>query len=320
VTLLRRHVLIGGTTGSGKSGILNDIIAALAACRDVILWGIDLKGGMELQPWAACLARLATTPQEADALFRDATAELDRRARNLAARGKRVHDPTPNEPALVIIADEYAELPGDSHERADSVARLGRAPAVTLIAATQRPTQAAMGKDTAVRSQMDVRICLRVREKRDVDLILGQGAVNAGWHAHALNQPGEFLLSDPEHTAPERNRAYLLTDAAIARHAAACAGSRPALGSETPGMPQTAPEPPHGDGKAESRTDYYPGPEAALWAVLTSAGPDGIPVAELMRLTGMTRATLYRHLQALSQAGRAEQVTRGHWRAAPAGG
>ncbi len=66
---------------------------------------------------------------------------------------------------------------------------------VTLLAATQRPSQDAMGKG-AVRSQMDTRICLRVRERRDVDLILGQGAYKAGWHAHQLSQPGAFLISD----------------------------------------------------------------------------------------------------------------------------
>jgi len=62
VLIVRRNVLIGGIAGAGKSGILNVIIATLAACRDVVLWGVDLKGGMELQPWAACLDRLATTP------------------------------------------------------------------------------------------------------------------------------------------------------------------------------------------------------------------------------------------------------------------
>jgi S-DNA-T family DNA segregation ATPase FtsK/SpoIIIE len=67
-------------------------------------------------------------------------------------------------PALVIIVDEYAELADDAPEAtkdADSIARRGRAVAVTLIAATQRPTQKAMGKG-ALRSQMDVRICFRV--------------------------------------------------------------------------------------------------------------------------------------------------------------
>ena len=94
---------------------------------------------------------------------------------------------------------------------ADSIARRGRAVAVTLIAATQRPTQKAMGR-ARVRSQMDVRISFRVRERKDVDLILGQGMLTAGWHAHMLNAPGKFLISAPEHDTPRRARAYLLTD------------------------------------------------------------------------------------------------------------
>jgi hypothetical protein len=39
--------------------------------------------------------------------------------------------------------------------------------------------------------------CFRVRGHRDVDLILGQGMLNAGWHAHTLNAPGKFLISSP---------------------------------------------------------------------------------------------------------------------------
>ena len=92
VLLLRRNVLVGGIAGAGKSGILNIIIATLAACRDVALWGVDLKGGMELQPWAARFDRLATTPEEATGLFRDAVASLNHQARDNAAAGKRVHE------------------------------------------------------------------------------------------------------------------------------------------------------------------------------------------------------------------------------------
>ncbi len=66
IMMLRRNILIGGTTGAGKSGIVNIILAILAACRDVEIWGVDLKGGMELAPWAACLSRLATTPEQAN--------------------------------------------------------------------------------------------------------------------------------------------------------------------------------------------------------------------------------------------------------------
>ena len=161
----------------------------------------------------------------------------------MAAERNRVWEPTPDDPALVIVVDEWAELPAEACDYADSIARRGRAVAETLIAAAQRPTQEAMGKGTAVRSQMDIRICLRVREPRDADLILGQGSVNSGWHAHKLTKPGEFLISDPEHAMPERNRAYLLTDVRRDYHAAQCAQMRPWLAASQPDTPHGSPRP-----------------------------------------------------------------------------
>ena len=220
VLLLRRHGLFGGATGSGKSGGLNVLMGNLTACADVVIWAIDLKRGMELSPWAACIGRLATTPAEARALLADAVAILEARAALLARSVRRVWEPSPDMPALVIMIDEYAELVESAPEAtgdADSIARRGRAVAVTLIAATQRPTQKAMGQG-ALRSQMDLRICFRVRERRDVDLILGQGMLAAGWQAHKLNAPGKFLISAPEHDTPRRARAYLVTDAGRERH------------------------------------------------------------------------------------------------------
>ena len=244
VMILRRNVLVGGMVGAGKSGIINVILAALAACGDVMIWGVDLKGGMELQPWAQCLARLAVTPREAIELFKDAITELDRRAALMAARGARLWEPSADMPALVIVVDEYAELPAEAQDYADSLARRGRAVAVNVLAATQRPTQEAMGNN-AVRSQMDVRICLRVRERRNVDLILGQGSFHSGWHAHTLTQPGAFLISSPENVTPERARGYLITDDQVARHAARHAGSRPApaMTRQRPQDGHTAPNP-----------------------------------------------------------------------------
>jgi S-DNA-T family DNA segregation ATPase FtsK/SpoIIIE len=64
-----------------------------------------------------------------------------------------------------VVIDEYAELADESRtavRHADSIARRSRAAAVTLRAATQRPTQKAMGSG-AVRSQMDVRSIRRRR-------------------------------------------------------------------------------------------------------------------------------------------------------------
>ena len=176
----------------------------LVACADVVIWGIDLKKGMELGPGPRASADSPPPPSEARALLADAVAILEARAALLAERRQRVWEPSPDMPALIILIDEYAELVDDAPDavkHADSIARRGRAVAVNLIAATQRPTQKAMGQG-AVRSQMDVRICFRVRERKDVDLILGQGMLTAGWHAHTLNAPGKFLISAAEHDTP----------------------------------------------------------------------------------------------------------------------
>jgi S-DNA-T family DNA segregation ATPase FtsK/SpoIIIE len=314
VLLLRRNALIGGIMGSGKSGILNLIIANLAGCRDVILWGIDMKGGMELQPWARCFERLAFTPEQATELFRDAVKRLNERAARMTAEGKRVWEPTPDDPALIIIVDEYAELPKAALKFADSVGRRGRAVAVNMIAATQRPTQAAMGS-TAVRSQMDIRICLRVREPRDADLILGQGIrVNAGWHAHTLTQPGEFLISGPEHVMPERNRAYLLTDARRDHHISRCVPLRPRPAA-SPQSPQTAPESSKTAPQPAPRGDDHPRPEVRLWDALVDAGPEGISTGKLEAACGLTRRWVYYRLREHASAGQAIQVRRGYWRA-----
>ena len=320
VLFLRRHALFGGATGAGKSGGLNVLIGNLAACRDVVIWTIDMKKGMELGPWASCIDRLATTAEEARALLADAVAILEARAALLAARGQRVWEPSPEMPALIIIVDEYAELVDDAPgavKDADSIARRGRAVAVNLIAATQRPTQKAMGQG-AVRSQMDVRVCFRVRERKDVDLILGQGMLTAGWNAHTLNAPGKFLISAAEHDTPRRARAYLVTDQAVADTADRYACYRPlldetsrqALGGRDDWGPPDAP-----DDEPPDVHDAEDSPEEILWAALSLAPDDGITVPELMEATGMSRPWVYLRLRELADLGQVIQVDRGRWRA-----
>ena len=120
------------------------LLANLAACRDVVIWAIDLRRGAELRPWAPCPGRFATTPAEAAALLAGAVTILFARAQHLAGHGNREWQPSPALPALVIIINEYAELAGDAPDAMSdtgTIARPGRAPAVTLAAATQRPTQ-----------------------------------------------------------------------------------------------------------------------------------------------------------------------------------
>ncbi|WP_238006167.1 FtsK/SpoIIIE domain-containing protein [Dactylosporangium sp. AC04546] len=307
---LRKHILIGGTTDAGKSGVLNVILGNLAACPDVVLWGIDLKGGMELRPWASCLARLATTPAEATAILRDGVRVLDARADAMSHSGDRVWQPSPQTPALVIVVDEYAELVEQAPaavEAAESIARRGRATATTLLAANQRPTQKSMGGG-ALRSQMSIRICLRVRERRDVDLILDKGMLTAGWHAHTLDAPGKFYLLADGHTQARRARGYLVTDDDVQATAARYADARPALDPLSE--------------KATEAEDVIEGeivsdPEVTLRMVLHDAPPDGLSVPELMHFTGMRRTWIYDRLQQYVHDGQAAQVARGRWRAAP---
>jgi S-DNA-T family DNA segregation ATPase FtsK/SpoIIIE len=315
----------------------------------VIVWGVDLKAGMELRPWAPCLHHLATTPEQAVTLLRSAVTELERRAGLLARLGGRLWEPSRDAPALVVLIDEYAELPDQAKTYADSIARRGRAVAVTLLIATQRPTQAAMGHG-AIRSQMDIRICLRVRERRDTDLILGQGAHTAGWHPETLTRPGTLLISAPEHTIPRPARAYRLEDTdipAIARrntpHRPPGTGQhqRPASG------PENAADSPTESGRMDDRpkgsagvsgtlgapTDNTAGPddgavpaeddphrevidpERALWAALRKAPDPGASVEQLIGACGMSRSWVYHRLRRWADNGQVITTQPGRWRA-----
>ncbi|WP_431901576.1 FtsK/SpoIIIE domain-containing protein [Nonomuraea sp. bgisy101] len=325
VSFKRRHALVGGVAGAGKSGAVNVLMGNLSACPDVIVWGIDLKRGMELLPWQACLDRVAVTPKEATALLRDAVRVLDGRADMLAMRGLRVWDPAPDAPALIILIDEYAELVDDAPEAigyADSIARRGRAVAETLIAATQRPSQKAMG-NSAVRSQMDIRISFRVRERRDADLILGAGMHKAGWHADKLDAPGKFLLSAPEFDIPRRGRTYLLNDDTVQWTAIQHADRRPVLDvislaalHEPPCEREETAEDPHQPRGRHARQAASQAAEDALSAALRDAPREGASIGDLLEAASMSRPTLYRRLAQLEDQGIAVQVSRGRWRSA----
>jgi hypothetical protein len=119
-----------------------------------------------------------------------------------------------------------------------------------------------------------------VRSQMDVDLILGQGLLAAGWHAHTLNAPGKFLISAAEHDTPKRARAYLLTDQTVETAATYYAESRPrldevsrrAIDNQDP-YPERAVALPDTDTMtANSGGDV---PNTLLWVALMPAPPPG---------------------------------------------
>jgi DNA segregation ATPase FtsK/SpoIIIE, S-DNA-T family len=246
VNLLRKHALFGGATGSGKSTLLNAFLATLAPAPDVLLWGIDFAGGTALVPWQACFGRIATTPAEARALLADACRVIEARNRWLVHSGRDAWQPTPQAPAVVLPVDELAELVEQLPDAAtylDSIARLGRKAAVTLLVATQRPTQEALGGG-ALRAQLTVRVCLRVTEPADGELILGRGKAKQGYRPDLLDAPGKLLAWDPpDHIRPIPAKAYTLDRYRIRRIVAGAQNPVPRAGpgqcrrSGRPGRP-----------------------------------------------------------------------------------
>ena len=186
----------------------------------------------------------------------------------------------------------------------------------------------------AVRSQMNIRISFRIEEQRDVDLILGQGKLKAGWHAHKLHAPGKFLISAPEHDTPRRARAYLFTDHDVADTVARYAATRPQLDSVsrralTAGplaapQPSGNPSPGHraaspddaGTGEPLAADDEQQDPDAILRRALSAAPAEGVPVSDLITMTGMSRRWVFYRLRQLAAEGYAVQTVRCHWRAA----
>ncbi|MFC4631591.1 FtsK/SpoIIIE domain-containing protein [Promicromonospora alba] len=174
------HLLVAGTTGSGKSELLQTLVLGLALTRspaDLALVLVDFKGGASL---GACPGLPHVVGQVTDLepglaarALSGLRAELRRRERVLAAHG--VPDvaalPPGVLPRLVVVIDEFRALADDLPEFLPALLRVaaqGRSLGVHLVLATQRPG-GAVGPD--LRANVSARIALRVTdalESRDV--------------------------------------------------------------------------------------------------------------------------------------------------------
>jgi S-DNA-T family DNA segregation ATPase FtsK/SpoIIIE len=310
----------------------------------VLLWGIDFAGGTALIPWQQCFGRIATTPADAWTVLEDACRVIDARNRWLVHHGRDAWQPTPDTPALVLPVDELAELVEQLPDTAtylDNIARLGRKTAVTLLVATQRPTQDALGGG-ALRAQLTIRVCLRVTEPADGELILGRGKAKQGYRPDLLDAPGKLLAWDPpDHTRPIPAKAYTLDRDRI-RQLAAAPGAVPTLEPDTAAalaerdVPDQRP-PERGTAPEGRTTPAHPGrsqtpdgppaafpqeagdgdPLTALLAALQAAGPHGTRVAELAHTVGRAKTWVYERLQELHRQGQVERAGHGRWRAIP---
>jgi S-DNA-T family DNA segregation ATPase FtsK/SpoIIIE len=194
------HLLIAGTTGSGKSGCINTLLTSIllrATPDDVRLILVDPKR-IELNYYESIphlLTPVVSSPKEASAVLQNVVAEMERRyerlslvrARSLSEANRafraRGEDPLPY---LLVVIDELADLMMISPQAVeDAIIRLAqksRAVGIHLVLATQRPSVdviTGMIKANvpsriafAVSSQTDSRVIL---DTAGAESLLGQG-------------------------------------------------------------------------------------------------------------------------------------------------
>jgi S-DNA-T family DNA segregation ATPase FtsK/SpoIIIE len=239
----------------------------------------------------------------------------------LASRRWRRWRPSASEPLLLIVVDEVSELPEEGLTLLKRIARLGRAPGVQLIVATQRPSAKQLespdDSGMALRGQLHTRVCMRVTETREADMVLGGGLGREGWRAdRLLREPGTFLILDaPEHVQPVPARCFLMSDSAVAAAVDACTGLRPqldaitaaAVGRAQPESPNQQPDPSVPD---EAR---QLDPEAALLAALAEAGAEGLSLDELITLGLGQRTWIYERLKRLVERGAVKRLGGRRW-------
>jgi S-DNA-T family DNA segregation ATPase FtsK/SpoIIIE len=213
------HLLIAGTTGSGKSVCMNALITSLLLKRtpeELRLLMIDPKM-LELPMYNGIphlLSDVVTDPRMAVRVFRWALLEMERRYRVLAARGCRnlasynlkVEKDGPGAdgegklPYMVILIDELADLMITSgREVEEPIARLAqtaRAVGIHLVVATQRPSVDVI--TGVIKANFPARIAFQVASRTDSRTILDQNG------AESLLGKGDMLFLPPGQAAPLR--------------------------------------------------------------------------------------------------------------------
>lgn len=181
------HTLIAGTSGSGKSELLQSWVAALAARHPperLTFLFIDYKGGAAAAPFADLPHNVGVvTNLDARMSLRALTslrAELDRRMAQMSDRFADITeftaaDPANAPPRLVLVVDEFAtlvkEIP-DFVAGVVDIAQRGRSLGIHLILATQRPAGAV---NENILANTNLRIALRVVDKSDSQNVIGSG-------------------------------------------------------------------------------------------------------------------------------------------------
>jgi len=222
------HLLIAGTTGAGKSMLLNTLIAAIltqATPDDVRLLMIDPKM-VELTLYDGIphlLSPVVTNVEKAGALLEKAIAEMERRYRLLSQLGVRNLEgyrklraerlaqgdtSLANLPAIVIIIDELADLmmstPDEVEDMICRLAQKARAIGIHLVIATQRPSVEVI--TGLIKANIPTRISFMVNSWIDSKTIIDAAG------AEKLLGRGDMLYLPSDASHPERIQGAWMSD------------------------------------------------------------------------------------------------------------
>ncbi len=205
------HVLVAGTTGSGKSVLINSFIASLlfrASPSEVKLILVDPKR-VEFTAYNGTphlLTPVIVEPEKILSALKWAMAEMDRRYKLFSERGVRNIDGY-NElsgfqaiPYIIIVIDELADLmmfaPVEVEDSIARLAQMARATGIHLVIATQRPSVNVI--TGLIKANIPCRIAFNVASLVDSRVIIDAPG------AEKLLGRGDMLYVPPDQAKPTR--------------------------------------------------------------------------------------------------------------------
>jgi len=216
------HLLIAGTTGSGKSGCINALISSIllrATPDQVRMIMIDPKK-VELSNFDGIphlLAPVVTNMKQASYVLDNICREMDRRYEVMARHGSAQNIRDLNKklvklgeeplPYIMVVVDELADLmmvaPSEVEDAVIRLGQLGRGAGVHLVVATQRPSVDVV--TGMIKTNIPSRIAFAVSSQTDSRVILDQGG------AESLLGMGDMLFHPLGSTRMLRVQGALVT-------------------------------------------------------------------------------------------------------------
>ena len=267
------HLLVAGTTGSGKSVMLNGLLTSLLLTTDprqVKMVLIDPKR-VELSPFGRIphlITPVVTDVKKAANALQWAVAEMERRYEVLERMGSRSLDgynlrsETPM-PYVVIVIDELADLMMQAGAKVeDAIVRLAqkaRAVGIHLVVATQRPSVDVI--TGMIKANVPSRIAFAVSSQVDSRVIMDAGG------AEVLLGMGDMLFKPVSALRPSRVQGAFISENEVERvvsaaEDAASGRAEPHFVEEVTQQPKSEKE-----GNDEPEDDLLP--EAASFVVAT---------------------------------------------------